>query len=362
MTQTLVRKLLRDMRMTLIVVILLLGAFQCLWAKIVERIVGDFQPVFDLMASTSGLSLNKVREEVLFQGPGKAIRTLIGGENVNLDKAQDLLSIGYVHPLMVVIFCIWGVGRAAGALAGEVDRGTMELLLAQPVARSRLLAAHLIVDAITIPILCLSLWAGNALGVWLIGPDIKTSKVDVHKLEADGPDGTRNMTYLFELRSLQFGPLKAGPFSVSLHGPSLPDVLQNRPINHEGSERLHVEAALFGPALWVVGGLIFAICGYTMWLSSMGRFRWRVLGVAVLVTLLMFLVNLIGQMWDVLEPLRPLTIFYYYQPQQVIQGKGWMVPLGSGNVSILLVLYGVGAIGYGLALWTFTRRDLPAPL
>ena len=207
MTATLVRKLLRDMRMTLIVVALLLGAFQCLWAKIVERIVGDFQPVFDLMASTSGLSLNKVREEVLFQGPGKAIRTLIGGENVNLDKAQDLLSIGYVHPLMVVIFCIWGVGRAAGALAGEVDRGTMELLLAQPVARSRLLLAHLIVDAITIPLLCLSLWAGNALGVALIGPQIKVNPVDVRKLEADGEDGRKNVTYLFKLRSLHDGKM-----------------------------------------------------------------------------------------------------------------------------------------------------------
>jgi len=41
----------------------------------------------------------------------------------------------------------------------------------------------------------------------------------------------------------------------------------------------------FGPALPVVGGLIFAVSGYTMWLSAAGRFRWRVLGIAVLVTL-----------------------------------------------------------------------------
>ena len=27
-----------------------------------------------------------------------------------------------------------------------------------------------------------------------------------------------------------------------------------------------------------------------------------------------------------------------------------------------LVLYGVGLFGYGMALWTFCRRDLPAPL
>lgn len=353
MTRVLVFKLLRDLRVTLIIVAVLLCAFQCLWAKIVERIVGDFQPVFDLMANTSGISLDRVREEVLFQGPGKAVRTLIGGENVDLDKAQDLMSIGYVHPLMVVIFCIWGVGRAAGALAGELDRGTMELLLAQPIARSRLLLAHLIVDAITIPILCLSLWAGNWIGVALVGPQIKVNPIDVQKLEAKNGDST-NLTYLFELRSLQIGPLSAGPFRVTLQGPKL-NAMPAGAIPPAASERLHVDARPFGPALAVVGGLIFAICGYTMWLSSLGRFRWRVLGVAVLVTLVMFLVNLLGQMWDVIAPLRPFTVFYYYQPQQIIQGQG-------GSLVFLLVLYGVGIAGYVLALWTLNRRDLPAPL
>ena len=48
---------------------------------------------------------------------------------------MDMLSIGYVHPLVQIIFCIWAVGRASGAVAGELDRGTMELLLAQPLSR-----------------------------------------------------------------------------------------------------------------------------------------------------------------------------------------------------------------------------------
>ena len=50
-----------------------------------------------------------------------------------------------------------------------------------------------------------------------------------------------------------------------------------------------------------------------MVLSALGRFRGRVLGLAVLLTLVQFVINLLGQMWDVLEPLRPLTVFYYYK-------------------------------------------------
>jgi ABC-2 type transport system permease protein len=67
--------------------------------------------------------------------------------------------------------------------------------------------------------------------------------------------------------------------------------------------------------------------------------------------------------------LRPLTVFYYYQPQQVIISGNWCVNFSEWNggtalvrVPMPLVLYGVGVIGYLLALRTFTRRDLPAPL
>ena len=72
---------------------------------------------------------------------------------------------------------------------------------------------------------------------------------------------------------------------------------------------------------------------------------------------LMFLVNLVGQMWEPLEHFRPCTIFYYFQPQDLILGRPWTTTLPP-----LLVLYGVGFVGYLLALWTFRQRDLPAPL
>jgi len=353
MTLTLIRKLLRDVRVALVVVAFLLGAFQCLWYKVTERIIAQLSPFFNALAARASLT-NKDIQDVLFEGPGKIIRTIIGGEQIDLDSVMDMLSIGYVHPLMQTIFCIWAVGRAAGAIAGETDRGTMELLLAQPVPRWRLILAHLWVDLLTIPILCLSLWAGNCLGCWLVGP-VQPRPAEL-KVKEPKP------TILLEVwpfrASVQL-PLDVGS------GPKQP-----APGREERARRrLEVRLLDFGPALPVVGGLIFAVSGYTMWLSAMGRFRWRVLGIAVLVTLLQFLVNVIGQMWEVAAPLRPFTIFYYYQPQKVILGQGWTVDFAVWNggeplarVPMLVVLYGVGLVGYALALRTFTRRDIPAPL
>jgi len=324
MTLTLVRKLLRDVRLSLFAVGTLLLLFQAFWAKITQRIVGEIAPFLGVITGGKSDSVKNFAQ-VLFSGPGKVIQTLIGGDTLQLDRAMDVLSIGYVHPLMQTVFCIWAVGRSAGAIAGEIDRGTMELLLAQPLARYRLIVAHLCVDLITIPILCLCLWAGNWLGYWLVGP-------------------------------------------IQVTVPALKDLPVQLP--PPDPERLRTDPMAFGPALAAVAALMFAVSGCTMWLSAGGRFRWRVLGVAVFVFLVQFLVNLIGQMWEeAFGWARPLTVFYYYQPQQIILGQGWSVDWRVWNggqplmhVPAAAVLFAVGVVGYGLALRTFTRRDVPAPL
>src|SRR5262249_55819720 len=123
-----------------------------------------------------------------------------------------------------------------------------------------------------------------------------------------------------------------------------------------------VDPWVFGPALGNVAALIFAVTGTTLALSAGGRFRGRVMGIAVLVVLLQFLVNVVGQLWDVVEPFRPLTVFYYYQPQQIILNDHWTIGVwGNGAVAqvpVLGVLGGVGVAGYALAWWIFCRRDL----
>ncbi len=338
MTWILVRKLLRDIRWPLLVIGLLLLAFQLLWALITARVLSELAPFFIRMASFAGFTRMDIENEV-FSGPGQLIKSILGADRIQLDHAMDMLSIGYIHPLVQIILCIWAIGRAAGAIVGEIDRGTMELLLAQPLARFRVVLAHLIVDVIVIPILCLSLLAGNFLGAWLITPIQVAERPDMKVPEA-----------LYRL--------EAGPFKFEMKGsivvPPEEEAYQR--------ERLQVRPWQFAPAMAVVAGLLFALSGATMWLSAAGRSRLRVLGIAVLVTLLMFLLNVLGQMWYVIAPLRPLTLLYYYNPQAVILGQGWSVPVAGVPVPSVLLLFGVGILGYAMAFWVFCRRDLPAPL
>src|SRR5260370_40884765 len=106
--------------------------------------------------------------------------------------------------------------------------------------------------------------------------------------------------------------------------------------------------------------MISAPSGTRRVFSAPCRLRSRVLGLAVLAALVQFLINVVGQLWAPLQPYRHLTFYFYYQPQPIIVDPAWFEnALVWGRLG---VLFGVGLIGYGLAWWTFCKRDLPAPL
>lgn len=315
MSWTLFVKLLRDIRWPLFFVGLLIFAYELLWAKITSRLL-EITP--KLLALFGSFGAMKAFENEVLRGPGELIRSMLGGEMVQINDPQSLLSVGYVHPFIITVYCIWAIGRSSGAIAGEIDRGTMELLLAQPIARWKVVTTHLVVDLVTIPLLVSCMVLGTAVGI-----------------------------HVFDV-----------------YGAAAPVVGPNKAvvIRLEDFARAAINSA----------ALIFAVSGYTIFLSSLGRYRWRVLGVALGLTLVQFLINILGEVWTPLQVLRPLTVFYYYRPQPIILrlADQWMVPIGRGltdgdgwfAVHIVAALVLVGAVGYLLAVWRFTRRDLPAPL
>lgn len=295
MTWALVRKLLRDMRLAWCTVALLLFLFQILWGRVTTRITGEILTAFGNL----GVSVNDIRD-IIFKGPGEAIQAIIGGADIHIENAGELMSVAYVHPLTLILLSLYAVGRASAAIAGEIDRGTMELLLAQPIRRSQVIAAHVLVDLLTLPLLCFVMWLGTWTGAWIFG-----------SLEAEQP-------------------------------------LQR------------IEPMRFLPALLMIAAYLFAASGLTLWLSAMGRSRVRVWGGGMIVLLVVFMLNVAGQLWKPLEPVRWLTVFYYYQPQDMILQPDWYAR--EVTWERLAVLFGVGVLGYVLAWVTFCRRDLPAPL
>jgi len=334
MTLILVRKLLRDVRPALVIVCVLLFAFAGLWVKITQRVTAEITPFFNTVARVAKLP-PKLFEDVLFRGPGKVSQAVLGGADLRFERPADFLAVGMLHPVVLILSCVWAVGRAGGAVAGELDRGTMELLMSQPVPRNRLILAHLIVDALVIPALCLSFYAGTQFGLWAVGPFVIDYSGVRAAMARDVP--------------------AAALFNLGI--PTEPEILE-------------VSGTPEFPALANLAGLLFALSGITLALSAAGRSRWKVIGYGVLVALIMFVANVLGQLWDEAAFVRPFSVFYYYQPQRIMLrgewgtslGAVWPAAAGLPAVPVVGVLFAVGTAGYLTALRVFTRRDLPAPL
>ncbi len=327
MTLTLVAKLLKDVRGGLLAVAVILFCFSAFWVKVAQRVTTEIAPFFNALREVQGIP-KEAFEDIIFKGPGKVSQAVMGGAEIQFDKPNDFLAVALLHPVVIILGCLWAVGRSGGAVAGELDRGTMELLLSQPVPRNRLILAHLLVDCLVIPALCLSVYAGTQLGLYLVGPFV----VDYSSLGKLPP--------AFQAF------VKAGP------------------------PTLQVSADRQGLALVNLAALLFATSGLAIAVSSVGRNRWRSLGVATLAGVAMFTVNVVGQLWEAAAFARPFTVFFYYQPQKIWLKNDWLVDYGEAftpgrpllEVPVLAVLFGAGLAGYAFALVVFTRRDLPAPL
>jgi ABC-2 type transport system permease protein len=327
MTSILVRKLLKDIRGALIAVAVILFIFSAFWVKICQRITTEIAPFFNALGQVQGVD-KKVFDELIFKGPGKISQAVMGGAEIQFDKPNDFLAVELLHPVIIILGCLWAVGRAGGAIAGELERGTMELLLSQPVPRNRLILAHFLVDCLVIPFLCLSIIAGTQFGLWVVGP----FNIDY--------SGMAKLPPAFQAF------LKTGPAA------------------------LEVSATRQSWAILNLVALLFATSGLTIMVSAWGRSRLQALGLSTLMGVVMFMANVIGQLWDGAAFVRPFTVFFYYQPQKIWLKDAWSVDFGeafSGGdplfaVPVLPVLFAIGFTGYAVAWRIFERRDLPAPL
>ncbi|CAN0495947.1 unnamed protein product, partial [Hapterophycus canaliculatus] len=69
------------------------------------------------------------------------------------------------EPIVILCTVIWCIARGSDAVSGELGRGTLEMLLSQPISRTRYLMSHAVVSVGGLAALCLILWAGVAIGI-----------------------------------------------------------------------------------------------------------------------------------------------------------------------------------------------------
>ncbi len=106
----------------------------------------------------------------------KFIVALVGADVMELTKPEGMLSIAFSHPLVWVLLVSFTLTLSSGVLAGEVDRGTMDMLATLPLSRTRIYCSvSLSMILMGLP-LCWAVWLGAKIGIALTGfADVRMS-------------------------------------------------------------------------------------------------------------------------------------------------------------------------------------------
>ncbi len=251
--------------------------------------------------------------------------------------------VGMCFDEPVLIFCIvmWCIARGSDVVAGELGRGTLEMVLAQPITRSRLLTSHAVVSVAGLAGLCLIVWLGLTIGIH-----------------------TTEITETVAPPSFQLSWL---PFEIPLPASGEPET-----ISFLLSER--VTASMYTASVVNLFAFGFFVLGLSTLFSSIDRHRWRAIGCTVAVYVLQLIVFVLGKAAESLNWLQSYSFFTCYKPQKMtalVRDHGLSAPWSLTEVMPesafpplvypLLLLSG-GIAFYIAAYMVFNRRDLPAPI
>jgi ABC-2 type transport system permease protein len=145
-----IRRLFFHNRLFLIATAALLCAFPFLTSAIVVSI--NLPTAFETFLVFAPPALRAIIEQ-----------TMVGG------TAGGLLAFTWNHPVTHALLTAVGISFGARAVAGEIENGVIELILAQPLSRTRYLTAHVVFAIVSMSVIALCGLAGMLLGQTVFG-------------------------------------------------------------------------------------------------------------------------------------------------------------------------------------------------
>lgn len=260
----------------------------------------------------------------------------------DLINYPGLISFTWEEPMAYLIMAVWTITRASDAVSGELGRGTLEMILSQPVSRLNYLVTHT-----TITLLGVALLAGGSLAGTKVGIDNATVKVSQQSIRFQVP--------LFGMK-LPIGAIPRQPKPVPM--------------------KSLVQTKTFVPATINYFCLGVMLTGVTTALSAVDRYRWRTIGIMVGFYVIQTVFELTGMAVEGWKWILHLTVFSVYEPVSFstktakdpafawrflqTESSGYLPDLGPLGCDVVLLLIGIA--GIVIACRVFVKRDLPAPL
>lgn len=85
-------------------------------------------------------------------------------ENLEMSVVLGVETFWWTIPPVMIPLLIWAIGRGSLAVAGELERGTLDLVLSRPVTRTAYLASHVAVGVVGLMVIGAGLAGGFVFG------------------------------------------------------------------------------------------------------------------------------------------------------------------------------------------------------
>lgn len=103
--------------------------------------------------------------------PALQVFARVRPEFLAMSGLTGYLSLGFTHPLYIILASAAIVGFASRSLAGEIERGIVQIALSRPISRPSFYASRVLGAAIIAVLLTLAGPAGMIAGVYVAQPD-----------------------------------------------------------------------------------------------------------------------------------------------------------------------------------------------
>ena len=95
------------------------------------------------------------------------IKAFMGGEVLEVGNLAGLIAIGYQDPFVLLLYMLYAVGVPTALLAGEVQRGTMELILSRQTTKTHIYICAGFITVAGMYALVLVMFAGTVVATML---------------------------------------------------------------------------------------------------------------------------------------------------------------------------------------------------
>jgi ABC-2 type transport system permease protein len=93
------------------------------------------------------------------------IEQLLPVSYTQMASGAGQIAAEYDDPVVLLLMTVWAISRGSDTVSGELNRGTMEMVLAQPVTRTSVVATQGIVTVAGAVLLGLAAWLGTCTGL-----------------------------------------------------------------------------------------------------------------------------------------------------------------------------------------------------